>query len=211
MLGHAPGKKTKHYILHSLHKEESNMFHPTHLQGDIKGFQLWRRALGCASSDVWALPHRLSSLESAHRSVLHQDWVLTPPLPVPLPLSSQGTQTNRWDCMFNLILASDSLKTQTDTHALEKSHLRNKDPLPSLKRNSRGNKRIYRVRRGWSRGVRNKENVCSRSHHSTLSVSTENHHWCEGVSQSRTLVVLTTKADKGRRDTGSKQPWSNHH
>lgn len=40
MLGHAPGKKTKHYMLHSLHKEESNMFHPTHLQGDIKGFQL---------------------------------------------------------------------------------------------------------------------------------------------------------------------------
>lgn len=43
--------------------------------------------------------------------------------------------------MFNHILASDSVKTQTNTSALEKSHLKNKDPLPSLKRNSRGNKR----------------------------------------------------------------------
>ena len=76
-LGHAPGKKTKHYMLHSLHKEASNMFHPTHLQGDLKGFQLCRRPLGCTSRAVWALPHRLSSPESAHRSVLLQDWALT--------------------------------------------------------------------------------------------------------------------------------------
>lgn len=48
----------------------------------------------------------------------------------------------------------------------------------------------------WSRGVRNKENVYSRSHHSTLSVSTENHHWCEVVNQSKTLVVLTIKAEE---------------
>lgn len=43
--------------------------------------------------------------------------------------------------MSNHILASDSWKTQTNTSALEKSHLKNKKSLPSLKRGSRGKKR----------------------------------------------------------------------